>query len=50
MHTYTIGHYRHPVSHIVGSTNMFMNAVNSIVAGTLGALIAHAAGGSLGPS
>ena len=27
MHTYTIGHYRHPVSHIVGSTNMFMNAV-----------------------
>jgi hypothetical protein len=44
MATYTLGNVRHPVSHIVGSTNMFMNAVNAIVAGTLGALVRNAAG------
>ena len=43
MQTYTLGARRHVVSHIVGSTNMFMSVVNSIVAGVLGALIAHAA-------
>jgi hypothetical protein len=31
------------VSHVVGSTSMFMNVVNAIVAGVLGALIANAA-------
>jgi hypothetical protein len=45
MQTYTMGGVRRPLAHIVGSTNMFMNAVNTIVAGTLGALIAGAASG-----
>ncbi len=44
MGTYTMGAARHPFSHVVGSTNMFMNAVNTIVAGALGALIAAAGG------
>lgn len=39
-----MGNDRHIVSHIVGSTSMFMNITNTIVAGTLGALIADAAG------
>jgi hypothetical protein len=43
MRTYTMGTARHMVSHIAGSTNMFMNVVNAIVAGVLGALIANAA-------
>jgi hypothetical protein len=43
MQTSTLGARRHVVSHVVGSTNMFMSVVNSIVAGVLGALIAHAA-------
>jgi hypothetical protein len=43
MHTYTMGAPRRLVSHVVGSTNMFMNVVNTIVAGVLGALIANAA-------
>ena len=33
---------RTTVSHVVGSTSLFMLVVNSIVAGTLRALIAHA--------
>lgn len=45
MRTYTMGHERSTVSHVVGSTAMFMSIVNTIVAGTLGALIADAAGG-----
>lgn len=45
MKTYTMGTDRHIVSHVVGSTSMFMTSVNTIVAGSLGALIANAAGG-----
>ena len=43
MRRYTMGAARHMVSHVVGSTSMFMNVVNAIVAGVLGALIANAA-------
>jgi hypothetical protein len=46
MRTTTLGTPRHPVAHVLGSTNLFMTAVNTIVAGTLGALIASAAGGN----
>ena len=41
MRTYTMGHDRH----VVGSTSMFMTITNTIVAGTLGALIADVSGG-----
>jgi len=44
--TYAMGLPRSTVSHVVGSTSFFMAVVNSIVAGTLGALVAHVAGGS----
>ncbi len=44
MRTYAMGMPRHPVSHVVGSTSVFMAVVNSMVAGTLGALIANASG------
>jgi hypothetical protein len=43
MRTYTMG-TRPVVSHILGSTTMFVNLVNTMVAGTLGSLIADAAG------
>ena len=43
MTTYTMGMRRSTVSHVLGSTSMFINIVNAIVAGTLGALIADAA-------
>jgi hypothetical protein len=42
--TYLMGNTRSAFSHAVGSTAMFMAIVNAIVAGTLGALIADAAG------
>ena len=45
MMTYTMGIRRSTVSHVFGSTSMFINIVNAIVAGTLGALIADAAAG-----
>jgi hypothetical protein len=45
LQTYTMGQPRTTFSHVVGSTSMFMHIVNTIVAGTLGALIASAAGG-----
>ena len=45
MTTYTMGMRRSTVSHVIGSTSMFINIVNAIVAGTLGALIADAAAG-----
>jgi hypothetical protein len=45
MRSYTMGMPRSLVSHVVGSTSFFVGVVNSIVAGTLGALIANAAGG-----
>ncbi len=41
MRTYTMG-IRPAVTHSLGSTTMFMNIVNTMVAGTLGALIANA--------
>jgi hypothetical protein len=46
MATYLHGTPRPLVSHIVGSTSFFMHVVNSIVAGSLGAVIANAAGAS----
>ena len=42
--TYAMGYPRTTVSQVVGSTSLFMVVVNSIVAGTLGALVANAAG------
>jgi hypothetical protein len=45
MASYLMGVRRSVVSHVVGSTSMFVNVVNAIVAGTLGGLIAYAAGG-----
>ncbi len=42
--SYTMGVRRSMPSHVLGSTSIFMNVVNTIVAGTLGALIAGAAG------
>ena len=45
MATYTMGMRRSTVSHVFGSTSMFMNIVNAMVAGALGALIADAATG-----
>lgn len=44
MRTYTMGYHRHALSHVLGSTAMFMNVVNTIVAGTLGALVANVSG------
>jgi hypothetical protein len=43
LRTYTMG-TRPVASHNLGSTTMFLNIVNTMVAGTLGALIADAAG------
>jgi O-antigen/teichoic acid export membrane protein len=40
-----MGQRRTVRSHVLGSTSFFMNAVNTIVAGTVGALITGAAGG-----
>lgn len=45
--TYTLGTPRSTVSHVLGSTAFFMNVVNAVVAGTLGALVADAVGGSV---
>jgi hypothetical protein len=46
MLTYTMGLPRSAISHVFGSTSMFIHIVNAMVAGTLGALIADAAGGN----
>jgi hypothetical protein len=43
MATYTMGMPRSAISHVIGSTSMFVNILNAIVAGALGALIADAA-------
>jgi hypothetical protein len=48
MRSTTLGAPRHTVAHVLGSTNLFMTAVNTIVAGTLGALVAGAAGWAAG--
>lgn len=42
--TYTMGARRRTLSHVLGSTSIFMVAVNSMLAGTLGALVAAASG------
>lgn len=47
MQTYSMGMGRSIVSHVLGSTAMFVTVVNSIVAGTLGALVANASGGGV---
>ena len=44
MRTYLMGARRSTFSHVVASTAMFMNAVNTMVAGTLGALVAYSVG------
>jgi hypothetical protein len=44
LRTYTMGNPRRMVSHVIGSTTMFMNVVNAITAGTLGALVSNASG------
>lgn len=44
--TYAMGFPRSTLSHVMGSTAFFMAMVNAIVAGTLGALVTHVAGGS----
>jgi hypothetical protein len=44
MASYLMGVRRSVISHVVGSTSMFVNVVNAIVAGTLGGLITYAAG------
>jgi len=44
MGTYLMGWPRSTFSHVLASTSVFMLALNSMVAGTLAALIAHAAG------
>jgi hypothetical protein len=45
MMTYTMGLPRSAISHVFGSTSMFIHIINAMVAGTLGALIADAATG-----
>ncbi|SDP19482.1 hypothetical protein SAMN04489867_1694 [Pedococcus dokdonensis] len=45
MQTYLMGWPRSTLSHVAGSTSIFMTVINAIVAGTLGALVADAAGG-----
>jgi len=44
--TYTLGAPRPLWAHVMGSTNFFLSTFNSILAGVLGALVTHQAGGS----
>jgi hypothetical protein len=44
--TFTMGTPRRVTTHVMGTTSMFINIVNAITAGTLGALITAAADGS----
>ena len=48
MCSYTMGARRGQLSHVLGSTSIFMVTVNAILAGTLGALVADAAGAGTG--
>jgi hypothetical protein len=48
MQTYTLGVRRHPLVHIVGSTNFFVGTVNTLVAGALAALVAATAEATTG--
>jgi hypothetical protein len=47
MRTYTMGARRGMLSHVLGSTSIFMVAVYSMLAGTLAALVTDAAGGGV---
>jgi hypothetical protein len=47
MATYRMGRPRGTLSHVLASTSMFIIVVNAIVAGTLAALVADAAGGGV---
>jgi len=44
MRTYTLGVRRHPLVHILGSTNFFVGTVNTLLAGALVALVAGTLG------
>ena len=44
MQTYSLGVRRHPMVHVVGSTNFFVGTVNTLVAGALAALVAGTLG------
>lgn len=46
MATYTLGNRRPMVVHIIGSTTFFVIVINTLVAGTLGALVGAIADGS----
>jgi len=46
MATYSLGNRRPMLAHILGSTTFFVIVINTIVAGTLGGLVAAAARGS----
>lgn len=47
MATYSLGLPRRTVLHVAGSASFFLAMVNTLVGGTLGALVASAAGGSV---
>ena len=49
MDTYLMGWPRSTLSHVAGSTSIFLTVVNAIVAGTLGALVTDAAGRRVAP-
>ncbi len=42
MQTSTLGRPRSTIAHVAGSTSLFLGAVNTLVAGALGALVAYA--------
>lgn len=44
--TYTLGSPRWLWAHVLGSTSFFLQAINAVLAGVLGALITHQSGGS----
>jgi hypothetical protein len=46
MQSYTMGRPRSMASQVLASTSVFMQLVNTLVAGALGALVADAAGGA----
>ena len=48
MQTYSLGVRRHPLVHIVGSTNFFVGTVNTLVAGALAALVTATADAATG--
>jgi hypothetical protein len=48
MQTYTLGVRRHPLVHILGSTNFFVGTVNTLLAGALAALVTGTLGAPIG--